>query len=87
MEIKILKDEKNELLFEVDNLTLVELLRNYLNQDKAVSFAAWKREHPTKKPVLNIKTDGKTAKKALHDALSAIEKDTSKLAADFKKAK
>ena len=87
MGIKILKDEKNELLVQVGNLTLVEILRVYLNQDDAVKFAAWRREHPSKAPILHIRTSGKGAKKALQDTISKIEKDTGKIVAEFKKAK
>ena len=63
MEINVLKNSKEEIEIEVDNLTIVELLRVYLNKDSSVSFAAWRREHPTKKPVLKVQTKGKTAKK------------------------
>jgi len=87
MEIKILKNDKQELEVEIGNLTIAELLRNYLNEDSSVRFAAWKREHPSKAPVLNIKTNGKSAKKALQDAISKAGKDTAKLLAEFKKAK
>ncbi len=87
METNILKDDKNELSVQIDNLTIVEVLRVYLNQDSNVKFAAWKREHPSKNPILTIRTNGKSAKKALQDAVSAIEKETGKLVADFKKAK
>ena len=87
MEVKINKSEANELVLELDNLTAVELLRVYLNQDENVSFAAWKREHPSKNPILHIKTKGKTAKKALNDAISKIEKEADKLVADIKKFK
>jgi len=87
MEIKILKSDKQELKVEVGNLTVVELLRNYLNKDGNVRFAAWRREHPSKNPILHIETQGKTAKKALQDAISNAEKDTSKLLGEFKKAK
>ena len=87
MEIKVLEDSKEELKVEIDSLTLVEILRNYLNQDSNVKFAAWKREHPSKSPMLHIKTSGKTAKKALQDAISNIDKDLIKLVSEFKKAK
>lgn len=87
MEMKILKSEKSEIELELDNLTLAEILRVYLNKDDNVSFAAWKREHPTKKPILLVKTKGKTAKKAIDDAVSAITKDLDKLESDFKKMK
>ena len=87
MEITILKSSKEEIELEIENLTIAEILRVYLNKDSAVTFAAWRREHPTKKPVLLVKTKGKTAKKAIDDAVSAITKDLAKLEADFKKLK
>jgi len=87
MEITILKNEKDEIELELESLTIVEILRVYLNKDSAVNFAAWKREHPTKKPILLVKTKGKAAKKAIDDAISAITKDLDKVEADFKKLK
>ena len=87
MELKVLNSSKDEMELEIDNLTLVEILRVYLNKDSSVSFAAWKREHPTKSPILKVQTKGKTAKKAIHDAVSAIVKDLDKVEADFKKMK
>lgn len=85
MEIKIRKNEKNEIEFQVNSLTLVELLRVYLNKDSAVNFAAWKREHITENPIMLVKTKGKTAKKAVNDAISAVIKDLDNLESDFKK--
>jgi len=87
MEMNILRNEKEELELETDSLTIVEILRVYLNKDSDIVFAAWKREHPTKKPVLLVKTKGKSAKKAIDDAVSAITKDLEKVEADFKKLK
>jgi DNA-directed RNA polymerase subunit L len=87
MEVKILKNLKDEMEVQLQNLTLVELLRVYLNKDSAVSFAAWKREHSSEKPILKLTTKGKTAKKALNDAISAVVKDLDKIENDFKKLK
>ena len=87
MEIQILKSSKDEIELELENLTIAEILRVYLNKDSGVTFAAWKREHPTKKPILLVKTKGKTAKKAIQDAVTEIEKDLDKLEIDFKKMK
>jgi len=87
MEINILKNEKEELKLELENLTMAEILRVYLNKDSSVTFAAWKREHPTKKPILLIKTKGKTAKKALNDTITKITKELDKFENDFKKLK
>lgn len=86
MEIKILKDEKDNLVVEMNNQTVAELLRVYLNKDDAVEMAAWKRDHPDKPVIFEIKTSGKTAKKALETAVALIEKDTSKILDEFKKA-
>ena len=85
--MNILKDSKEEFEAEMESLTLTELLRVYLNKDSSVTFAAWKREHPTKKPILAIKTKGKTPKKAINDAIDSITKDLDKIESDFKKLK
>jgi DNA-directed RNA polymerase subunit L len=87
MEMNILKESKEELEVEIASLTMVEILRVYLNKDSSVTFAAWKREHPTLKPVLAVKTKGKTPKKAINDAIAAIAKDLDNVEADFKKLK
>ncbi|MBI2630545.1 hypothetical protein HYW76_05590 [Candidatus Pacearchaeota archaeon] len=87
MEIKYIKDEKNEAEIEMSNSTIAEVLRAYLAQDDSVSFVAWKREHPSKNPIIKIRTEGKTVKKAISDAISQIEKEAEKLVADFKKSK
>jgi len=87
MEFNIIKSSKDELEMESDSLTVVEILRVYLNKDSGVSFAAWKREHPTKNPVLVVRTKGKTAKKAVNDAINSITKDLDKIEDDFKKMK
>ena len=41
MELKFLKDEKNEIEVEISDVTLAEILRVYLNKDSEISFAAW----------------------------------------------
>ncbi len=87
MEVNVLKSSKDEMEVELDSITMVEILRVYLNKDSGVTFAAWRREHPTKKPALLVKTKGKTAKKAIEDAVSEIEKDLEKFESDFKKMK
>ena len=87
MEVNVLKSSKDELEVQLENLTLAELLRVYLNKDSSVGFAAWKREHSSEKPILSLKTKGKTAKKALSDAVALITKDLDKVDSDFKKLK
>jgi len=87
MEIKILKDEKNELEVQIDNQTVAELIRIYLNQDDKVKLGAWKKEHYSKPVVLKIDTEGKSSKKALQDAIVNAQKDLKKYGDEFKKAK
>lgn len=86
MEVKILKEEKDNLVISLDNRTIAELLRVYLNKDDAIELAAWKREHNDKFVTLEIRTKGKSAKKALEDAASKVEKESNKYLEEFKKA-
>jgi DNA-directed RNA polymerase subunit L len=85
MEINIIESSKNEIKVEIENLTIAEILRVYLNKDSAVTFVAWRRKHPTEKPVLLVQTAGKIAKKAINDAVNSIIKDLDKLESEFKR--
>ena len=87
MEVKILKGLKDEVELQIGNLTIAEILRVYLNKDPSVTFAAWKRKHPTENPILAVKTKGKTAKKAVNDAVNSITDDLDKVEGDFRKLK
>ena len=84
MEVEIIKSEKEDLEVKVDNATVAEILRVYLNE-QGVKFAAWRKEHPTKPIVFKIQTSGKTSKKAISEAVSAIKKDAAKISAVLKK--
>ncbi|MFH1521348.1 MAG: hypothetical protein ABIF18_00145 [archaeon] len=84
MEIKILKDEKNELDVELSSLTIAEVLRVYLNKEGA-KLAVWKREHPTKNPILHI--EGDNPKKILKKAIATLEKEIDSIVDEFKKSK
>ena len=85
VEAKVLKNSKEEIEIELDSITIAEILRVYLNKDDSVVLAVWKREHPTKSPILYVKTKGKTAKKAIHDAVNSLTKELDKIESDFKK--
>ena len=87
MEVTILKDDKNDLEVQIDNQTIAELVRVYLNQDSAVKLGVWKKEHYSKPLILKVQTEGKTAKKALQDAIAKARKDLKKYGDEFKKAK
>ena len=87
MEMNIIKESKEEIEIKFDNVTIAEILRVYLNKDPRVKFVAWRRGHPTENPQLLVKTKGKTAKRAMNDAVSNLTKDLDKILADFKKMK
>ncbi len=87
MKIKILKSSKTELEVELDNITIVEIVKVYLNKDPAVLMAAWRQEHPLKNPVLRVETKGEDAKKAVKRAITKITEELDKIDSDFKNLK
>lgn len=87
MDVQIIKEDKNELEATIDNQTIVEIVRSYLNKDSSVKLAAWKKEHYSKPLILKIRTEGKTARKAFSEAIAAIQKDLDKYKSEFSKAK
>ena len=76
-----------DLEVQIDNQTIVELVRVYLNQDSAVKIGAWKKEHYSKPLILKVVSEGKSARKALQDALAKAQKDIKRYSEEFKKAK
>ena len=86
MEVKILKQEKNRLEVEIDNLTIAELIRKEIWSDDKIEIAAWKRDHPTKNPVLIVQVKEGTAKKALLDCIARLQKINNNLLDKFKAA-
>jgi len=84
MEVQVISESKDSLDIEIENLTIAEVLRVYLNK-KGVKLAAWRREHPTKNPVLHIESDN--PKKSLKEAIASIEKDIDTTVDEFKKLK
>ena len=84
MEIKIIKDEKNELDVEISSLTIAEVLRVYLNKEGA-KLAAWKKDHQTSNPVLHIESEN--PKKLLKAAIASLEKEIDSTVDEFKKLK
>lgn len=86
MQIEIIKQEKNEIEVEIDNLTIAELLRNELWDDPNVELAAWRRENPSKNPILVLKTKGKDAKKVLLDTIKEIRGKNNEILKEFKKS-
>ena len=87
MEIKVLKSSKDEIEVELDSVTLAEILRVYLNKDSSVKLGAWKTEHYSKPLIMKITSEGKSAKKALQDAIAGAQKDLEKYKGEFGKGK
>ena len=77
MHVEILKDDKHEVDVQMSNVTVVELLRVYL-QKEGVDFAAWRRDHPSKPAVMKIKSS-EGVSKSIKNAVSAVEKDLKSL--------
>ncbi len=86
MKVKFLEKKQNEVKIEIDNLTICEVLRKELWEDKATTIAAYSRKHPTESPILHLQTDGKSAKKVLQDAIKRLEKKNEELGSSFKAA-
>jgi DNA-directed RNA polymerase subunit L len=84
MEVKMIKSGKDEVELTVDSITVAEVLRVYLNE-QGIKFAAWREEHPTKPITFKIQSSGKTVKKAISDAVSAIKKDSELIVKTSKK--
>lgn len=78
MAAKIIKQEKDKLVVEMESLTLANLLNEYLWNIRGVKFAGFVKEHPylTKPKLLVSATD---PKKALKTACEKILKDVETL--------
>ena len=80
MNVEIISQDKECIELKMDNQTVAEILRVYLNEnDEGVKFAAWRKEHPSKPIVFRIESSGKTARKAVSEAVAAVKKDTDKI--------
>jgi len=82
MQLEIVKKEKEEIEFKTDDITLVEILRVYLNKCGA-DFAAWKREHPDRPVIMRIQS--KDIKKDISNAIKEIKKDLDAVVKSVKK--
>ena len=88
MEIEILEDKKDKLIFEVDeNVGFVNAIKNELWNDSKGKVATHFVKHPlVGKTKMIIETEGGASpKKALEGAVSRLKKLNDKFAADIKK--
>ena len=84
MEIETVVSEKDNLKIKINNVTVAEIIRVYL-QKGGVDFVAWKREHPSKPVIMKIQSSKKTIKKVISEAVSNIKKDCVKFSSVVKK--
>ncbi len=79
MEIKVLEDGKNRLVFELhgEDTTICNAVKAELNKDKHVKAASFKIEHPLiGVPKMLVETDGEeTPRAAIAAAAKRIQKD------------
>jgi DNA-directed RNA polymerase subunit L len=90
MEVKILKDEKDELQIELSETDegFLNLIKNAVWQQSGVEFAGFRIEHPeTSKPIFIIKSKGKKAKDIWNSALESISEELDKFGKELKKIK
>ncbi len=78
MNIEVTNSGKDDIELKIDNPTIAEVLRVYLNE-QGVKFAAWRRDHPSKPVIMRIQTSSGTVKKAVGEAVEAIQKDLNAL--------
>lgn len=84
MNVEIVSEEKNSIELHVDNLTIVEVLRNYMDSN-GVDFVAWRKEHPSKPLVFKASVLEGTVKKSISEGISSIRKDLELVEKSLKK--
>ncbi|MAE42435.1 DNA-directed RNA polymerase subunit L [Candidatus Woesearchaeota archaeon] len=89
MEIKVLEDKKNKIVFEVEGIghTFINILKNELWQDSHVKVATYNIRHPiASKPKIIVETDGsENPIAALTSAVTRLKRTSDKFRAEIKK--
>ncbi|MEM2115694.1 MAG: RpoL/Rpb11 RNA polymerase subunit family protein [Candidatus Woesearchaeota archaeon] len=72
MNLKILEEKNNKLIFELDtNYAIAELLISELRNDKNVNLATYNRDHPQIE-IIRFIIEGKDPKKSIKEALKRL---------------
>ena len=90
MEINILEEKKDKIIFEIkgEGHTLSNALRKELWNDEHVKSAAYAIEHPLIEiPRFIVDTDGADPRKTLLAAAKRVQKDLEKVKAESKELK
>jgi DNA-directed RNA polymerase subunit L len=86
MEIKVLEESKNKILFQLkdEDHTFCNLLRQSLVSNDAVKLATYKIDHPLVGiPQFIVETKDKDPKKVLMEAAKEIQKELDKFKKSF----
>jgi len=89
MEVKIVRNEDNTLILELsgESVTLTNLLRDELWNDKNISEAAQMKEHPyLSEPKIFVKTSRGKPAMALKKASKRLMNQLNEFREEFKKA-
>lgn len=89
MQLKVDREKNNEIILELkgESLSSVNLLRNELWNDKAVSEAAHVKKHPyLGEPQIFVKTERGSPRTALSKAATRIIDQTIEFKEEFKRA-
>jgi DNA-directed RNA polymerase subunit L len=90
MELKIIDDQKNKLVFEIkgESHTIANALRKELWNDSHVKVAGYSVEHPILDiPRFILETDGADPRKTIKAAINRLEKQLAKVKDEAKKIK
>ena len=90
MEVTIVEDNKNKLVFEVHGQghSLANALRKELWNDDHVKASAYTIEHPLiEKPRFIVETDGADPRKTVQAAIKRLQKQLDKVKAEAKNLK
>ena len=90
MELNIIEEKKDKLVFEIrgEGHTLSNALRKELWNDSHVKAAAYAVEHPLIEiPRFILETDGADPKKTILSAVKRIQKDLDKIKTEAKTLK
>ncbi len=90
MKIEVVQNEKNTLEFYLMNErhTIANLLKEKLAKNSDVEFCAYKLDHPLdEKSKFILKTNGKSPKKILEEAIKETKEDLEEFKKAFEKMK
>ena len=78
--MKIVKEEKDSMELETDDLTLASFLVKYLNMNEKMDYASFRQEHPLEEKILIFfKVKEGSPREVLKETLKKMESDVKEL--------